>query len=187
MGAVTVREAGQAALLDAGAEALAATARANGVDDERLLDAIRTTPLGAFVPEDETAADRSLDLAMVSALGLTGQENVLEIGSGHGWQTALLAKLARRVWSIERRYDLAESAAGSLTRQRVGGVRVIVGEGSRGLPGRAPYHTILVRPDFPRVPSALTRQLARGGRLVARTGEEIAVYERTVGSLERLG
>jgi protein-L-isoaspartate(D-aspartate) O-methyltransferase len=187
MAPVAVTEAGRAAaLLDAGAEALAAAARTKGVGDERLLAAIRTTPRTGFLPEDEAVADPSLELAMVEALGLTGAENVLEVGTGRGWRTALLAKLARRVWSIERRYDMAESAAAALARHGVGGVRVIVGEGSRGLPGRAPYHTILVGPTFPSVPASLTRQLARGGRLVQPMGGEVVLFERAGNGLERV-
>ena len=168
------------------AEALAREARESGVDDERLLDAIRTTPLSEFVPEDQVTTPPLLVAATIDALGLTGDEQVLEVGTGSGWQTALLAKLARRVWSIESDYEAAESAASALARQGIGGVRVIVGQGSRGLPGRAPYQAIVVAENYPRVPAALTRQLAPGGRLVQLIGDEVALFERAAGGLQRV-
>lgn len=190
---------------DGAAEALVEAARDNGVSDPRVLDAIRVVPREGFVPEEErpnayldaplpishgqVTTQPSLVAAMVDALALTGDENVLEVGTGLGWQTALLAKLARTVWSVERHHDLAESAAAALVRQKVRGVRVVVGDGSRGLPARAPYDAILVAAAYPRVPNALVRQLAVGGRLVQPIGEggaeDVVLFERTDAGLER--
>jgi protein-L-isoaspartate(D-aspartate) O-methyltransferase len=164
----------------------AVVAGESGVRNERVLEAVRSTPLAEFVPEGQEGTDTALALAMVDALELRGDEQVLELGTGDGWRTALLAKLARRVWSVERDYRVGESAAAALARQGIGGVRVIVGDGSRGLPGRAPYHAILVGPAFPSVPAALVRQLARGGRLVQRIGDEVVLFERTANGLERV-
>jgi protein-L-isoaspartate(D-aspartate) O-methyltransferase len=203
---VAVREAGQGtAVRGAGAEALVRAARENGVTDPRLFDAIRTTPRAAFVPPEQrkhaymdaplpiprgqVATQPSLVVTMLDALELTGAENVLEVGTGYGWQTALLSKLAGRVWSIERHHDLAEAAAGALAGEEIRGVRVVVGDGSRGLPARAPYHAIVVSAAYPRVPGPLARQLALGGRLVQPIGEggqeDVVLFERTENGLER--
>jgi len=180
-------------------------ARENGVADPRLLDAIRAIPRAAFVPpeqrehaymdaplpipHDQVTTQPSLIATMLDALELTGEENVLEVGTGYGWQTALLSKLARRVWSMERHHDLAEAAAGALTSQDASGVRVVVGDGSRGLPARAPYDAIVVNAAYPRVPGPLARQLARGGRLVQPIGEggqeDVVLFEHTENGLER--
>ena len=126
---------------------------------------------------------------MLAALELTGDENVLEVGTGYGWQTALLSKLAARVWSIERHHDLAQAAAGALVEQGIEGVRVVVADGSRGLPARAPYDAIVVAAAYPRVPGPLARQLAPGGRLVQPLGEggaeDVVLFERTGNGLER--
>ena len=182
-----------------------AAARESGVEDERLLDAIRTTPRADFVTADQeeeayldvplpiargqVTTQPSLVAAMIDALELTAEENVLEIGTGSGWQTALLGKLARYVWSVERFHDLAQSAAGALARQEVRGVRVVVGDGSRGLPARAPYDAIVVAAAYRRVPGPLTRQLAPGGLLVQPIGEggaeDVVLFERTEGGLEQ--
>jgi protein-L-isoaspartate(D-aspartate) O-methyltransferase len=203
---VAVKEAGPGTSeRDAGAEALVQAARENGVADARLFDAIRTTPRAAFVPPEQrehaymdaplpiphgqVATQPSLIATMLDALELTGEENVLEVGTGYGWQTALLSKLARQVWSIERHHDLVEAAAAALAGQHIGGVRVVVGDGSRGLPARAPYDAIVVSAAYPRVPGPLARQLARGGRLVQPIGEggaeDVVLFERTENGLEQ--
>ena len=153
---------------------------------ERLLDALRTTPLEEFVPEGQQGPEPGRVAEMVGALELTGHEHVLEVGTGCGWRTALLAKLAARVWSVEREYAAVEAASAALAGHGLYGVRVIQAEGARGLPARAPYHAILVGPDFANVPAALVRQLAPGGRLVQRLSDELAVFERTGNGLERV-
>jgi protein-L-isoaspartate(D-aspartate) O-methyltransferase len=172
---------------DGDAEVLVSTVRDIGVADPRVLEAIRTVPRVDFVPADQrgrafvdapisiphgqVTTQPSLVALMLEALELTGEENVLEVGTGYGWQTAMLGKLARCVWSVERHHDLAEFAAAAVVRQEVGGVRILVADGSRGLPGRAPYDAIVVTAAYPRVPNPLIRQLAPGGRLVQPIGE----------------
>ena len=119
---------------------------------------------------------------MIESLELIGDERVLEVGTGLGWQTALLAHLARQVWSVERWPDLAESARQNLRGQGVGNATVVVGDGSEGYPEPAPYAAIVVSAAFTSVPSALTAQLLRGGRLVQPIGpggrEDVVLFEQ---------
>lgn len=184
---------------------LAATCRLLGLRDERVYEAILTTPRADFVPAAERDAayeDRpvriphgqvttqpSLVGIMVQALGLAGDECVLEVGTGYGWQTALLARLAGRVWSVERFPDLAAAARRALARAGLENAEVVVGDGSRGLPEHAPYDAIIVTAAFPRVPPPLAEQLEEGGRLVQPLGfggmEDVMVFERRRGRLER--
>jgi protein-L-isoaspartate(D-aspartate) O-methyltransferase len=187
---------------------LVEAARRVGVEDDRVLDAIAAIPRAAFVPpahagdayldvpipipHGQVTTQPSLVAAMVEALALTGSENVLEVGTGYGWQTALLSRLAHRVWSMERLSDFAEAATLALVRRGIENVRVVVGDGSRGLEGRAPYDAILVAAAFPEVPDPLIEQLAAGGRLVQPIGrggaEEVILFEKSeTGRLERKG
>ena len=186
-------------------DALVVAARETGVGDGRLLAAIREIPRADFVPPALLAAayeDRPLPIAhgrvttqpslvarMVEALALRGEERLLEIGTGFGWQTALLARLARFVWSVERWPDLADEARARLKRAGVENAEVVVGDGSAGLPAHAPYDAILVAAAFPTVPAALAAQLADGGRLVQPLGpggaEEVVLFERAGERLER--
>ena len=179
-------------------------ARAAGVRDQRLLAAICDVPRAEFVPPDLVAdayEDRPLPIAqgqvttqpslvarMVEALGLRGGDRVLEIGTGFGWQTALLARLAGSLWSVERWPELAGEARVRLAAARVENVEVVAGDGSGGLPEHAPYDAILVAAAFPRVPRALAVQLADGGRLVQPIGpggaEEVMLFERVGDRLE---
>jgi protein-L-isoaspartate(D-aspartate) O-methyltransferase len=107
---------------------------------------------------------------------------VLEIGTGYGWQTALLARLAREVWSVERWPDLAETARENLSSHGVENATVVVGDGSEGLAEQSPFDAILVSAAFTSVPEPLTEQLAVGGRLVQPIGpggaEEVILFER---------
>src|SRR5436190_5635292 len=168
------------------AERLVRAARARGVRDDRLLGAIGRVPRARFVPADvasgayvdeplriphgQVTTQPSLVAQMVEALALTGDERVLEIGTGHGWQTALLAKLARGVWSVERWPDMVETARANLERAGVANVRVVLADGSEGLPGEAPFDRVIVAAAFPRVPPPLAEQLSAGGRLVQPIG-----------------
>lgn len=163
---------------------LVAAARAAGVTDQRLLDAIAAVPRAAFVPpeladrayediplpipHDQVTTQPSLVARMVASLELTPSDRVLEVGTGFGWQTALLARLAGFVWSIERWEDIADTARVHL--ERLGNVTVVVGDGSGGLPEHAPYDAIVVAAAFPEVPRPLAEQLADGGRLVQPIG-----------------
>jgi protein-L-isoaspartate(D-aspartate) O-methyltransferase len=114
---------------------------------------------------------------------------VLEIGTGYGWQTALLARLAGEVWSIERWEDIASIGRMNIERHGIENAHVVVGDGTLGLPERAPYDAILVAAAFPTVPPPLAEQLADGGRLVqpigSGGGDEVILFEKRSGVLER--
>jgi protein-L-isoaspartate(D-aspartate) O-methyltransferase len=186
-------------------EDLVRAVMAAGVRDARVLQAFREVPRAAFVPPDLAAQayrDRplpiphgqvttqpSLSARMIAALGLSGAEQVLEIGTGYGFQTALLAHLARFVRSVERWPDLADTARANLDRRDVANVEVVVGDGTAGLPERAPFDAILVSAAFPQVPPPLVEQLAAGGRLVQPIGsggdEEVTLFERRPHGLVR--
>jgi protein-L-isoaspartate(D-aspartate) O-methyltransferase len=185
-------------------DALVAASREAGVQDERVLDAIAAVPRRDFVPaeavdlaqldapipipHDQVTTQPSLVARMVEALALGGDERVLEIGTGYGWQTALLARLAAQVFSVERFADIAEIAR----RQLAGceNVTVVSGDGSAGLPKHAPYDAILVAAAFPRVPQPLAEQLAEAGRLVQPIGpggrEDVVLFEKREGDLHRV-
>lgn len=186
-------------------ENLVLAARAAGVTDARLLEAIRTVPRAGFVPAAEAGSaywdipvplpcgqvttQPSLVAMMVAALGPTGGERVLEIGTGYGWQTALLARLAGHVVSVERRPELAVEARRRLAAQGFGAVEVVLGDGTLGAPEGAPYDAVMVCAAFPRVPEPLVAQLRVGGRLVQPVGpggqERVELYERLPEGLER--
>jgi protein-L-isoaspartate(D-aspartate) O-methyltransferase len=188
-------------------EDLVRAVMAAGVRDPRVLQAFREVPRAAFVPPDHAAQayhDRplpiphgqvttqpSLSARMIEALGLTGTEQVLEIGTGYGFQTALLARLSRFVRSVERWPDLADSARANLARRGIANVEVVVGDGTAGLPEHAPFDAILVSAAFPRVPPPLVEQLAADGRLVQPIGsggdEEVTLFERGQRGLVRRG
>lgn len=185
---------------------LAAAAHASGVRDPRVLEVLAAVPRAAYVPashSDEADCDRpipieggqvttqpSLVAAMVEALALRGEERVLEVGAGLGYQAAVLARLAREVWTVERRPELAHAASANLLAQGVANVRVVVGDGTAGLPRHAPYDAIVVAAAHPHVPPPLVLQLAPGGRLVQPIGpsgaEDVTLFARaTDGTLVR--
>jgi protein-L-isoaspartate(D-aspartate) O-methyltransferase len=185
-------------------DALVAAARAAGVEDERVLSAIAAVPRSAFVPAEradladvdtpipiphqQVTTQPSLVARMVEALALRGAERVLEVGTGYGWQTALLADLARVVFSIERFADLAETARDALAERE--NVHVVVGDGSQGLAEHAPFDAILVAAAYPKVPGPLVEQLAEGGRLVQPLGlggaEDVVLFEKRGAELHRV-
>ena len=185
-------------------DALVEAARDAGVRDERVLNAIAAVPRSDFVPPEYAAGadldapipiphaqvttQPSLVARMVEALALDGDERVLEIGTGYGWQTALLAELAREVFSVERFADLAETARTTLRGRE--NIMVVVGDGSKGLPEHAPFDAILVAAAYPSVPAPLAEQLAEGGRLVQPLGpggaEDVVLFEKRGGKLQRV-
>jgi protein-L-isoaspartate(D-aspartate) O-methyltransferase len=184
---------------------LVTASRARGVRDPRLLEAIAAIPRAQFVPPElaaqayrdaplpiphgQVTTQPSLVAQMVQALDPSSSDRVLEIGTGYGWQTALLARLANEVWSVERWDDIARTSRMHLERQGVDNATVVVGDGSAGLPEHAPYDAIVVAAAFPQVPAPLVEQLADGGRLVQPIGlggaDEVILFERRGGVLER--
>jgi protein-L-isoaspartate(D-aspartate) O-methyltransferase len=160
--------------------------RDRGIRDEPVLQAMLRIPRHEFVvPEyrSQAYADHPLPIGegqtisqpfiiarSLEALALQGTESVLEVGTGSGYQTALLAVLSRYVYSIERHTALAETAAEILTQQGFNNVKVIVGDGSHGLPEHAPFDAILVSAAAPSVPKSLFDQLADAGSMVIPVG-----------------
>jgi len=159
-----------------------------GIRDARVLDVMGRLAREAFVPpadHERAYADQALPIGdgqtisqpymvatMTEALGLGGGERVLEVGAGSGYQTAILAELAREVISIERHPDLAAAARERLAALGYRNVEVVVGDGSVGYPSAAPYDAILVTAGAPQIPTALKAQLADGGRLVIPVGSQ---------------
>jgi protein-L-isoaspartate(D-aspartate) O-methyltransferase len=178
---------------------------AKGVYDPRLLRAMRRVPRSEFVPPNlaerayldqplpiphgQVTTQPSLVAKMIEALGLAGSEHLLEIGTGYGFQTALLAHLSNFVWSVERWSDVAVTARAKLARLGILNVEVAVGDGTQGLPEHAPYDAILVSAAFPRVPPPLVEQLALGGRLIQPIGlggeERVMLFEKGAEGLMR--
>ena len=178
---------------------------AAGVRDPQLIEAFREVPRASFVPPELTELaylDRplpiphaqvttqpSLSAKMIEALALVGPERVLEVGTGYGFQTALLARLAGFVYSVERFPDVAAAARENLARHGVDNVEVVAGDGTRGLLEHAPYDATLVSAAFTSVPSPLAEQLAAGGRLVQPVGpggrEAVVLFEKGRDGLER--
>jgi protein-L-isoaspartate(D-aspartate) O-methyltransferase len=153
-----------------------------GIHDERVLEAMNAVPRELFVPESErrrayndsalpigfgqTISQPWIVAAIAQALALGGDERVLDVGSGSGYSTAVLAYLASGVIGIERVPELAERSRGVLAELGVANAEIIAGDGSEGLPERAPFDAIAVHATAPGAPRALLGQLSIGGRLV---------------------
>ncbi|MEW6360991.1 MAG: protein-L-isoaspartate(D-aspartate) O-methyltransferase [Pyrinomonadaceae bacterium] len=159
-----------------------------GIRDERVLSAMMTVPRHLFVPEalsSQAYKDNALPLAagqtvsqpfivarMTELLCLKGNERVLEIGFGSGYQTAILSLLARKIYAIERIKEIADVSKARLMSLGFRNVSYRVGDGTLGWPIYAPFDAILVAAGGPKVPETLIGQLATGGRLVMPVGAE---------------
>lgn len=157
-----------------------------GIEDERVLAAMRKVPRHLFVPEDQqdsaygdyplpvghsqTISQPYIVAYMTEALQLEGRERVLEIGTGSGYQTAILAELAREVFTVERIGELLGNAKQKLMSLGYRNIRFKVGDGTLGWEDHAPYDGIIVTAAGPEVPKPLLEQLAEGGRLVVPVG-----------------
>jgi protein-L-isoaspartate(D-aspartate) O-methyltransferase len=160
--------------------------RARGISDSRVLDAMLRVPRHQFVPEAQRAGayeDHPLPIGdgqtisqpyvvalMLESLQLTATDKVLEVGTGSGYVTALLAELAAKVFSIERHPALADRARDALAALGYANIEVFTGDGTLGLPAHAPFDAILVSAAAPAVPSALLTQLREGGRMIIPVG-----------------
>jgi protein-L-isoaspartate(D-aspartate) O-methyltransferase len=182
----------------AGPQDLARLVRLTGVRDAGVLEAVAQVPRAAFVPTaarahayrdkpiqipgGQVTTQPSLVARMLEALALKGQERVLEIGTGYGWQTALLARLAADAVSVERLPELARAAQDNLRRHGATNAEVVVADGSAGMEARAPFDAIVVSAAFTSVPAPLVAQLVSGGRLVQPIGpggrDEVTLFER---------
>jgi protein-L-isoaspartate(D-aspartate) O-methyltransferase len=161
--------------------------RGRDIADTRVLSAMERVPREAFVPPDlrrrayddaalpigsgQTISQPYMVARILQELGLDGDERALDVGTGSGYQAAVLAKLAQEVHSIERIPELAEQARRNLEEADIANVEVHVGDGSRGLPDHAPFDAIAVAAAAPDVPKALYDQLKVGGRLVVPVGK----------------
>ena len=167
-----------------------------GISDPRVLEAFRTVPREAFVPpelaefayrdaplpigEGQTISQPYIVALTVEALGLRADERVLEIGTGSGYAAAVLSRLAREVYTVERLESLATQARERMAALGYDNVHVLCGDGTLGWPQHAPYDAIAVAAGGPRVPEALRSQLAPGGRLVIPVGaqDEVQILMR---------
>jgi protein-L-isoaspartate(D-aspartate) O-methyltransferase len=180
---------GDAADLTRAREEMVATQIATrGVADARTLAAMRKVPRHLFVPaaaEPQAYEDHPVPIGhgqtisqpyivafMTEALGLAGGETVLEVGTGCGYQAAVLAEIAKQVYTIEIVTPLAEEAAARLKRLGYANVEVRAGDGYQGWPEKAPFDAITVTAAAPRIPEPLKQQLRDGGRLIVPVGEE---------------
>jgi protein-L-isoaspartate(D-aspartate) O-methyltransferase len=174
--------------------------RARGIRDLSVLDAMARVPRHEFVAEryrDQAYGDHPIPIGegqtvsqpyivalMLETLSLEPSSKVLEIGTGSGYQTAVLAELCAHVLSVERHVLLAREAEAALVRLGYRNVTVIVGDGSQGLPEFAPFDGIVVSAAAPSIPSALFEQLQEGGRMIIPVGPAEAQELQLVRKLE---
>jgi protein-L-isoaspartate(D-aspartate) O-methyltransferase len=179
--------------------------RSRGVSDERVLAAMLKVPRHLFIPDadiysayadhpipigsSQTISQPYMVAIMTEHLALKGHEKVLEVGTGSGYQAAVLAELAAELYTIERISGLAETARRLLSDLGYQNIHVIVADGTRGLPEHAPYDGIIVTAAAPGLAQPWVQQLAEGGRLVAPVGDrwtqELVVARKVGGKIEQ--
>lgn len=184
------------------AEMIEKQLRRRGIHDAKVLAAIQEVPRHEFVPFElraqaysdvplpigsgQTISQPYIVAAMTGALCVQPSERVLEVGTGCGYQAAVLSQLAREVFTIERRAELASAASQTLSRLGYANVHVHCGDGTLGLPELAPFDAILVAAAAPAVPKPLLEQLAEGGRIIIPIGDadsqELQLIEKRGGA-----
>lgn len=171
-----------------------------GITDRRVLQAFLDVPRDEFIPgvdlreaygdhpvpigDGQTISQPYMVAVMTQCLDLTGEEKVLEIGTGSGYQAAILSRLARTVYSVERIESIARSSEAMLRRNNYDNIFIHVGDGTLGWPEHGPYDGIIVTAGSPGIPSPLVEQLAEGGRLVIPAGSG---YSQRLLTLTRRG
>jgi len=184
-------------------EMVRAQLRARGVTDVRVLDVMESVPRHEFVAagyheqayedhpvpigEGQTLSQPFIVALMLEGLSLQAEDVVLEIGTGSGYLSALLSGLVNHVYSMERLPDLAHTAEATLARLGYLNVTVVTGDGSLGLPDKAPFDAIIVSAAAPQIPKALGEQLREGGRMVIPVGpteaQELQLVRKEGGEL----
>src|ERR1035437_2924105 len=174
--------------------------RSRGIRDARLLAAMGKVPREEFIANEDlgngygdhplpigagqTVSQPYIVAAMVAALELLPADRALEVGTGTGYEAAILGELAAEVWTIERHEDLAMKARAILARLGYASVHVVVGDGSVGLPQHGPFDRILVAAAAPKIPESLVGPLAGGGRLGVPVGSR---FEQQVQVVRKVG
>ena len=167
--------------------------RRSGITDQKVLAAIESVPRDVFVPadsQDNAYSERALPIdcgqtisapvivgMMTAALDVGDRDRILEIGTGSGYQTAVLAKLARRVYTIDRFRTLVAAAESRFRTLRISNVTTLVGDGMKGWPEQAPFDRIIITAAGEIVPEALLRQVRLGGIIVAPVGPHDGVQK----------
>jgi len=177
--------------------------RLRGINDERLLLAMGKVPREKFIAPEyrskaygdgplpigagQTISQPLMVATMIEALRVQPSDRVLEVGTGTGYEAAILGELAAEVWTVERRADLADKARLVLQELGYHNVHVVEGDGSLGLPQQAPFDKILVAAGAPQAPPSLVEQLAEGGAMAVPVGnrveQELQVIRRTGGAI----
>jgi protein-L-isoaspartate(D-aspartate) O-methyltransferase len=175
-----------------------------GIADKKVLEVFGRVERHKFISEDlrssayadfpvpigegQTISQPYIVALMTECLSLTGQEKILEIGTGSGYQTAILAGLSKEVYSIERFAKLAQKARKTLEQLGYGNIKIKVGDGTLGWPEEAPFERIIITAASPRIPLPLTEQLKEGGKLILPLGESfsqmLTLVEKKDGGLE---
>ncbi len=178
--------------------------RRRSIKDTQVLRAMSQVPRHRFVPvesrdqayedyplpigEGQTLSQPYIVASMLSSLAIAPSSTVLEIGTGSGYQTALLAEMAQQVYSVERLPSLAQSAELILNDLGYNNVKIVVADGSEGLPQFAPYDATIVSAAAPRIPPALLEQLGEGGRMIIPVGpsqaQELKLVQKREGRIE---